>query len=207
MKRLLTLLALAGLSAAAGACGDDSGDDDGDKGKTDASVKDAAAPRPQQIDTDSLGDACKSATDCKGAGQVECLEDLGGQVDIPGGYCTAACTTDAECGPQGFCPAAALSAFGGGSLGGIDLGAIIPQNCVLKCTKSNDAGGGCARSDQVCGALADALPPAFKALAAAFPAATMPFCFAPVDLSQFTDGGLPDAGALSGLLGGLDAGR
>ena len=71
MKKLLILLALAGLGATA--CG---GDDSGDKdtGSKDASVaKDAAAARPQQIDTASLGKACTTATaktDCTGVGAV-----------------------------------------------------------------------------------------------------------------------------------------
>lgn len=204
MKRLLTLVALAGLSVAAGACGDDSGDD----GETPAATKDAGTDavvsRGPQINADSLGDECTSAANCSGAGDLMCLQTIGMDTEIPGGYCTAQCNSDAECGPNGFCPAAAIASIpGAGALAGLTAG-LIPQNCVLKCTKTNDAGGGCARTDQNCSALIDGIPAAFRQLAQGFPAATTPFCFPPVML-PIPDGGLGDGGAAA-ILGGLDSG-
>jgi hypothetical protein len=211
MKRLLTLLALAGLSAAAGACGDDSGDDGDDTPKNDAGTSDAKVARPPQINADSLGTACTTAAQCQGVGALECLTSIGEDQEVPGGYCTAACESDAECGPNGFCPAAALATLPGVGQLVSTLGAgLIPQNCVLKCTKTGDAGGGCTRSDQQCAAIIDAIPTTGQAaglrgIAQGFPFATTPFCFPPIELPT-GDAGVPDAGAAALVVTGLDAG-
>lgn len=46
---------------------------------------------------DALGDACIDFTDCQGS--FDCLNDD----DIPDGYCSQVCNTDAECGAGGHC--------------------------------------------------------------------------------------------------------
>lgn len=208
MKRLLTLLALAGLSAGAFACGDDSGEDDPKPTPTnDAGTKDAAVVRPQQIDSDSLGDKCTAATDCKGAGALECLTELGDQ-ELEGGYCTAQCNAAAECGNGGACPVADIAAnplFG--QLAGL-LGGLLPQNCVLKCT-ADDAGGrgSCERSDHVCRSIVPAnlaTGPA-AGIVNGIPALKQTYCFPPIEI-QLPDGGAGDAGARALIVNGLDAG-
>jgi hypothetical protein len=221
MKRLLTLLALAGLSAAAGACGDDSGDDGDDKGepKNDASVKDSAVPvRPKQID--NLAAKCTADTDCQGVGSVECLKDLGGMTELPGGYCTAQCNYSSECGDKGACPvaeiiasptiAAALQAFGGPAA----LQGILPQNCIETCTVGDAGGRGtCSQPDHNCGNLTDALAAGggaggalggLSGLLGNIAALKLSYCFPEIDLG---DAGLPrrDGGAAL-IVNGLDAG-
>jgi hypothetical protein len=52
-----------------------------------------------------VGDPCYSATQCggvPGAG-VTCLTSIMGYITFPGGYCSAVCTSDADCGPEGAC--------------------------------------------------------------------------------------------------------
>lgn len=219
MRKLLTLLALAGLSAAV-ACGDDSGSEDestGDKdstnnNKTDGGAKDSTVPpRDQQIDSDSLGAACTKDTDCKGAGSLTCVTNLGMMFELEGGYCTAQCTADSECGANGACPVAGLAQIP--VIGPIIASAgIIPSNCFKTCDPK--VANSCGREGFECRSLLDGLasnPQAapFITQLQAFPGLDKPYCVPPL---PEIDGGfpfpLPDAGFsfLPLQVSGLDAG-
>lgn len=52
-----------------------------------------------------VGDSCDSVDDCQGFPAVarECIADIGGYFEFPGGYCTATCTSTGECGPDSEC--------------------------------------------------------------------------------------------------------
>lgn len=52
-----------------------------------------------------VGDSCDNVDDCQGYPAVakECLPDIMGYIDLPGGYCSAVCTSPAECGPDADC--------------------------------------------------------------------------------------------------------
>ena len=61
------------------------------------------------VPTDStggaVGDACTNASSCTGvpgSGRM-CLTTVFGYLDFPGGYCSANCTSAAECGSAGAC--------------------------------------------------------------------------------------------------------
>jgi hypothetical protein len=206
MKRLLTLLALAGLSAGAAACGDDSGDEgtptpdtSKDAGKADSAI----VSRGPQINEDSLGDSCKSMSDCKGAGELQCLTELGMQ-ELPGGYCTAQCNTDAECGNNGACPAASLASNPVVSQFAGLLSGLIPQQCILKCTPAAAGGSGCSNPEHVCRSFIEGLGSQAAVIGNLIPVAKQTFCFPPIMLPT-GDGGVGDAGATAPIVG-LDSG-
>jgi hypothetical protein len=52
-----------------------------------------------------VGAACTAPSDCMGvpSPERECVTDFYGYVDLPGGYCSAVCTSDSDCGPLGAC--------------------------------------------------------------------------------------------------------
>ncbi|MFH1436396.1 MAG: hypothetical protein ABIJ56_11820 [Pseudomonadota bacterium] len=52
-----------------------------------------------------VGDPCSAASDCNcvPSSASECLESLAGFITFPGGYCTARCTSPAECGIGANC--------------------------------------------------------------------------------------------------------
>jgi hypothetical protein len=224
MKRLLTLLALAGLSAAAGACGDDSGDDDSDTPKNDASVRNDAggkpAPRPQQIT--NLAAKCTQNSECTGPGAVECLTDLefgtGEPTELPGGYCTAQCEYAEECGPNGGCPVAEILESASGLLaalpGAVDLiKGFLPQNCIEVCTVGDAGGQGtCSRSDHLCQSLTQGmgggagLDISMLPGIGNSPALKKSYCFPPIEDAEGDAGVRNDAGASAIKLTGLDAG-
>jgi len=63
-------------------------------------------PPPDVIPGDGVvGDPCTVPTDCGGipASSLQCLTDIMGFITFEGGYCTATCTTPAECGEGGNC--------------------------------------------------------------------------------------------------------
>ena len=71
-----------------------------------------------------VGDACYSATQCggvPGAG-VTCLTSIMGYITFPGGYCSAVCTSDMDCGSSGAC------------VNLNDLG----RYCLKRCTSAGD---------------------------------------------------------------------
>ncbi|MBW2262855.1 MAG: hypothetical protein JRG91_12840, partial [Deltaproteobacteria bacterium] len=51
------------------------------------------------------GDPCYAATDCGGVpgSSRQCVEDISGYAEFPGGYCTALCTSAIDCGPDAVC--------------------------------------------------------------------------------------------------------
>ncbi|MBW2260374.1 MAG: hypothetical protein JRG91_00255 [Deltaproteobacteria bacterium] len=52
-----------------------------------------------------VGDSCYSSTDCSevpGAGRL-CMNTIGGILSFPGGYCSAVCTSSADCGAGAAC--------------------------------------------------------------------------------------------------------
>ncbi len=52
-----------------------------------------------------VGDPCYANEDCGGVpgSAKECAFDLFGYAEFPGGYCTAACTSAVDCGPDAVC--------------------------------------------------------------------------------------------------------
>jgi len=65
---------------------------------------------PDVVDVDVppggiVGDACSSWRDCSGmpTSSADCWFDIMGVARFPGGYCTASCTADRECGIEGEC--------------------------------------------------------------------------------------------------------
>jgi hypothetical protein len=215
MKRVFALLAIAGLSAAVGACSDDDGgDDDKDTPKDagpDASKdagKDASGPRGQQIATESLGDACGATSDCSGAGTLQCLKALQTVPTVPGGFCTAECTATSECGSGGACPtgdALAHPAIAGMSAEvKAGLTALLPPICLQKCTVGDAGGKGtCDRAGYVCASIITILPPGpaqqqFGGLSGLVQTFKDTYCL---------PGGAPtDAGTSALILGGIDSG-
>lgn len=229
MNRLLILLALAGLSAAA--CSTDTTDttpttparNDAGSSSTqtgaDASTSGAVTPVSRGQQVTNLAAECTTNTDCKGAGQVTCLHDLGMLGgSIPGGYCTAECQVDDECGKGGACPIADISRDPTvmnllQQFGGLSLTTFIPSQCYATCDKT--AAKPCARADQTCSSLIDVMASqggnmgGFSAagLLGQFAQAKQTFCFPPIQLPM-RDGGVPgmgDAGAPT-IIRGMDAG-
>lgn len=72
----------------------------------------------------NVGDPCRMDGDCMGVPSDArvCMSDFMGYVTLPGGYCTASCTSDAECGPLGEC----VSFYGAG------------EYCLRTCTAPYD---------------------------------------------------------------------
>jgi hypothetical protein len=55
--------------------------------------------------TGAVGDPCRDpsmCTDVPATGR-DCLTDIGGMLSFPGGYCSANCTSDSDCGTGGEC--------------------------------------------------------------------------------------------------------
>ncbi len=232
MKNLLTLAALAGLSATVIACGDDSGDKDTTEQK-DAAVKaDSSAPPPRAKQIDNLAAKCTADSECKGAGSVTCLTELGGggglggggdaqPVEVPGGYCTAQCNYSSECGDNGACPLAAVLAsplvagIAGQFGGAAGLSALFPQQCFEKCTVGDAGGqGSCSRSDHLCRPISALLGATgggsqlagLTGLLGDIPELKYNYCFPEIEL-PVGDAGVGDAGRTTTVTGGLDAGN
>lgn len=51
----------------------------------------------------STGAACTMASDCTMLASAMCMTDIAGFYSFPGGYCTASCTMDSDCGAGGGC--------------------------------------------------------------------------------------------------------
>jgi hypothetical protein len=66
----------------------------------------------ETAEASNVGAACGGETDCKGEADACLITQTlsgfgvtgGGVVRYPNGYCTAACTSDAQCGKTGKCP-------------------------------------------------------------------------------------------------------
>ena len=88
--------------------GDTAGDDDGLDAEDpipDPVLDVVADDGPEEPETGIVGDPCYTTAQCEnvpGAGRL-CMTSLMGYVTFPGGYCSASCTDDGDCGPQGDC--------------------------------------------------------------------------------------------------------
>jgi hypothetical protein len=108
-------------------------------GPTPDAGSDAQAAKPNQVT--NPGAACRTANTCTGEAPScqTMLSLLGQEIPFPGGYCSALCKNNVECGPTGECPV-------GESLKGLtsiplitpDIRATIeaaaPSHCYERCT-------------------------------------------------------------------------
>lgn len=107
----------------------------------DASVSPVqVAARPNQVT--SVGAPCAAANACMGEKPV-CMTSMSvliQQISYPGGYCSAPCKKNIECGEQGECPVGeALTALPEIPLLTPDLiTSVAPSNCYLRCTQDAD---------------------------------------------------------------------
>ncbi len=144
MIRRVTLAAALLLSA----CGEesdsktkeDAGSDGVDAGRDAGgeSTPDTGPPVTPNVVT-NVGEPCGSANGCKG-GKPSCqtaLDLLGVEVAFPGGYCSASCADNRECGDDGECPVGealkAVPELFRGLLSG-----FAPSHCYQRCTKDSD---------------------------------------------------------------------
>jgi hypothetical protein len=200
------MCALAGLAVA---CGDDSGDNtpavdaghDGggiDAGKTDGggTGADTGAPTPKVTNAGAACTVATQATACTGSAPICQTMTLGTPSSpIPGGSCSAVCTTDSQCGPGGICPTGVTIAAGGQRA--IDL--LGPTGyCNKACTKG--AATGCG-TGFVCVSLNDLSATPMLGI----PFLDQTFCYPTPKASG--DGGVGDAGTISSVDGGMDAGH
>jgi hypothetical protein len=114
---------------------------------------DAQAAKPNQVT--NPGAACRTANTCTGEAPScqTMLSLLGQEIPFPGGYCSALCKNNVECGPTGECPVGeSLKALTGIPLITPDIRATIeaaaPSHCYERCTMDSqcrtDEGYRCA---------------------------------------------------------------
>lgn len=142
MRRLLVASALI-----AALCGCDDASDE-TRMETGAIVHDDAATPLPTIQVSNVGAACGEGLACSGA-TAECLERSSTATVYPGGYCTATCASDAECGADGVCPIAEAERLEPR----YDFIANWPRKCFRRCAL--EAQSGC-RPDYRCRSLAEA---------------------------------------------------
>jgi len=218
MKRLLILLALAGVTTAA-ACGDDRDSKTPpvkpapDPGQTPPAPLDAGGPAARPAQVLNPGAACdpKSTTDCMGPGakcETEIMVGMGMQsTALPGGYCSAQCAASAECGAGGGCPSAEITALLPPAFAGVAAG-FLPSYCLDKC----DAKASDCRTGYQCKSLSELVPPELAAgagpILAGIPALKTTYCLPPVSLPDAGVGRPPVANPVrvTGLDGGVDSG-
>lgn len=92
--------------------------------------------KPDQVT--NVGTACSTAANCEGDKPIcQTVISLAGQaVPFGGGYCTADCNEDVECGEGGECPVGAVLRDLGAAA--VLVRAYAPSNCYLSCTKDED---------------------------------------------------------------------
>lgn len=99
---------------------------------TEPDVVEDPTPDPDALDTPAeevppgdgaVGDPCTSVADCGDypATARQCMTDISGFIEFPGGYCTATCTSEAECGDGADC-----------------VSIIIADFCLKLCDNSSD---------------------------------------------------------------------
>lgn len=74
-------------------------------GEPDVRIDPIMEPEPEPIIGGTVGEPCRDEGDCAGVpgeGRT-CLTHLSGYVYFPGGYCSASCTSSADCGPDSLC--------------------------------------------------------------------------------------------------------
>lgn len=163
MKRVYGFIwaAMLGGALVVAGCGGGGGDDDEDAGpditaeidddlSTDG-IPDPSTEPPEEVVEDGtpdgttgdgrVGDACTAPTDCGGipSSAPNCLTDIMGYVEFPGGYCSADCTSDDDCGDtdEGTC-----------------INAYIMTLCLKNCSEASE----CRESEgYTCGTLPDIL--------------------------------------------------
>ncbi|MEY4515616.1 MAG: hypothetical protein RLZZ450_7738 [Pseudomonadota bacterium] len=208
MKRLLMVCALAGLAVACG-------DDDGDKGTTktdggfDSGVKPDAGGTDSGVGADTgaaaakvtnVGTACTVATQataCTGAAAI-CQTTTFSQAAIPGGSCSAVCSSNAECGPNGNCATGvAIKNFGAQATATLGTTGYCTKSCAALGATTCGTGFSCLSLNEL------------SKLSGRMPTTIAPlddtFCF-PTPVAP-TDAGVGDGGTALRLDGGLDAGR
>ncbi|MDB4989526.1 MAG: hypothetical protein JWN04_4704 [Myxococcaceae bacterium] len=202
MKQLLTVLALASFAVA---CGDDSGDSptvtkDGgiDSGAHDAGGADSSVG-PKVV---NVGAMCGQTSECTGSAATCDLHTALGQVN-QGGYCSASCLQNDECGPNGDCPIGEVIRAIGPTMG------QTAGTCFAKCTPGATS---VCRSGYVCSDLLTVLTaagvpnlPNATVAATAAPSLLRNVC---LPIPQALDGGVQphDAGSVADA-SGIDSGR
>jgi dienelactone hydrolase len=131
-----------------------------------------SVPTPPLVPTapkvTNVGVACAAAKDCTGSAPV-CQTSLIG-VAAPGNFCSAACTTNAECGPNGSCATGkAIASFGSAVHGPLGTVGYCAPRCSLGDASSCRVGYTCQTLAGVAGA-------AGTGGLSAFPDFNEPFC-------------------------------
>jgi hypothetical protein len=211
MKRILVLLALAGLAIG---CGDDDGGDDDDDKKpaTDGGMDagDSAVPKPDSgaeagpppvIKVSNVLAACASASTCTGTAPLCQSISVFSATRHPGtGACTAECTQDSECGNMGACPLGeAIKTFGSfpGVKERLGQAGYCSKSCTLGTATSCPTGYACVTINILSMQNGGQVFPGMVPL-------DDPFCLPVTPL----DGGVPDGGVGDGGVtdgGGMDA--
>lgn len=142
MRRLLVASTL--IAALCG-CGDGSEETNVE---TEAILNEDAATPLAMVQVSNVGAACHEDLACSGA-TATCLTRSSTATIYPGGYCTATCASDAECGPDGVCPIGEAERLEPR----YDFIASWPRKCFRRCAL--DAESGC-RPDYRCRSLAEA---------------------------------------------------
>jgi len=96
----------------------------------------------------NVGAACSREQPCQGS-EVECLTRSSTSSIYAGGYCTAACSHDAECGPSGLCPVSEAERLEPT----YDFANSWPRKCFRGCTPGPSSG---CRGSYRCLSLAEA---------------------------------------------------
>ena len=125
-RHLILMSAVSGLLACA-----DGADGSGDVRDSHILAQQADAGTPLIT---NLGAACTADTDCKGTGTRCITTSQASGLTYPGGYCTASCANDAECGDKGWCPLATTDA---GVFPSPEIQKAVTV-CVVKCEVASD---------------------------------------------------------------------
>lgn len=142
--------------------------------------RDAGMVRPSEGETliENLGEPCEVDEDCRGS-KPRCVQlvDVGiAEIEYPGGYCTAQCVADEECGETGACPSA-LAAKGNPFFAEFSV-------CTLRCEAQDEC-----RDGYVCGVVA-ALGATINTCTPEVPG----FAITPAGGSKLDAGSMMDAG-------------
>lgn len=124
MKRTLVLTVVA---LAISACGDEYAS--AERHEARAAEPDAAAPLVTNV-----GAACEGEDGCQGA-EPKCMKRSSTYALYAGGYCTAACASDLECGPGGQCPVGEAEQLASD----YDFTISWPRRCFHSCTPGSES--------------------------------------------------------------------
>jgi hypothetical protein len=121
--------------------GGQGGQDAGSDGFASSPDAGGDAPAAKRDQVTNAGAACRTANTCTGQAPTcqTMLLLLGQEIPFPGGYCSAPCQNNVECGPTGECPVSE-SLKGLSSIPLITpeiratLEAAIPSHCYERCT-------------------------------------------------------------------------